>query len=132
MAHRVEAVHQCDHSVAIIHGGTTGFRGHHSFVTEGCIIRAVGGEGWRESSSGAADPAEGAEKQLRGAGDAAEKPLMDARGGTDGRLSPGRSGTWPEARSPVRAGPDARPASSALTDGTPPTRTRPQHSRATT
>src|SRR5713101_7599755 len=119
MAHRVEAVHQCDHSVAIIHGGTTGFRGHHSFVTEGCIIRAVGGEGWRESSSGAADPADGAEKQLRGAGDAAEKQLMDARDGTDGRLSAGRSGTWPEARSAGRAWPEARPASSAWPDGRP-------------
>src|SRR6266851_1125477 len=119
MAHRVEAVHQCDHSVAIIHGGTTGFRGHHSFVTEGCIIRAVGGEGWRESSSGAADPADGAEKQLRGAGDAAEKQLMDARDGTEGRLSAGRSGTWPEARPASSAWPEARPASSAWPDGRP-------------
>src|SRR6266851_4630198 len=119
MAHRVEAVHQCDHSVAIIHGGTTGFRGHHSFVTEGCIIRAVGGEGWRESSSGAADPADGAEKQLRGAGDAAEKQLMDARDGTDGRLSAGRSGTWPEARSAGRAWPEARFAGGAgVAEGT--------------
>jgi RNA polymerase sigma-70 factor (ECF subfamily) len=34
-------------------------------VTEGCIIQAVGGEGWQESPSGAADPADGAENQLR-------------------------------------------------------------------
>jgi RNA polymerase sigma-70 factor (ECF subfamily) len=110
MAHRVEAVHQCDHSVAVIHGRTTGFRGHHSFVTEGCIIRAVGGEGWRESSSGAADPADGAEKQLRGARDAAEKRRMDARDRSEGRLSTGRGGAWPEARSAGGAWPEARSA----------------------
>ena len=34
-------------------------------MTEGCIIQAVGGEGWQESPSGAADPADGAENQLR-------------------------------------------------------------------
>jgi len=117
MAHRVEAVHQCDHSVAVIHGRTTGFRGHHSFVTEGCIIRAVGGEGWRESSSDAADPADGAEKQPRGARDVAEKQLMDARDGTEGRLSAGRGGTWPEARSVGRAWPERRPASGARPEG---------------
>src|ERR1019366_9151916 len=60
MAHRVEATHQCDHSVAVIRSRTPGFRGHHSLVTEGCIIQAVGGEGWRELPSGAADPADGA------------------------------------------------------------------------
>jgi RNA polymerase sigma-70 factor (ECF subfamily) len=36
-------------------------------VTEGCIIQAAGGDGWQESPSGAADPADGAEKQLRAA-----------------------------------------------------------------
>jgi RNA polymerase sigma-70 factor (ECF subfamily) len=113
MAHRVEAVHQCDHSVAVIHGRTTGFRGHHSFVTEGCIIRAVGGEGWRESSSGAADPADGAEKQLRGARDAAEKRRMDARDRSEGRLSTGRGGAWPEARSAGGTWPEARSAGGA-------------------
>jgi RNA polymerase sigma-70 factor (ECF subfamily) len=60
MAHRVEATHQCDHSVAVIRSRTPGFRGHHSFVTEGCIIQAVGGEGWRESPAGGAGLAEGA------------------------------------------------------------------------
>jgi RNA polymerase sigma-70 factor (ECF subfamily) len=119
MAHRVEVVHQCDHSVAVIHGGTTDFRGHHSFVTEGCIIRAVGGEGWRESSSGAADPADGAEKQLRGAGDAAEKQLMDAQDGTEGRLSAGRSGTWPEAKQASSAWPDGRPANGTWPEARP-------------
>jgi RNA polymerase sigma-70 factor, ECF subfamily len=110
MAHRVEAVHQCDHSVAVIHGRTTGFRGHHSFVTEGCIIWAVGGEGWRESSSGAADPADGAEKQLRGARDAAEKRRMDARDRSEGRLSTGGGGAWPEARPTGGTWPEARSA----------------------
>jgi RNA polymerase sigma-70 factor, ECF subfamily len=66
IAHSVETTHQCDHSVAVIRGAAPGFRGHHSFVTEGCI-RAVGGDRWQESSSGAADPADGAESQLAGA-----------------------------------------------------------------
>src|SRR5260370_15400016 len=126
MAHRVEAVHQCDHSVAIIHGGTTGFRGHHSFVTEGCIIRAVGCEGWRESSSGAADPADGAEKQLGGAGDAAERQLMDAGDGTEGRVSAGRSGTWPEGGSAGGGGPEASPAGGGWPDGRPANGTWPE------
>jgi RNA polymerase sigma-70 factor (ECF subfamily) len=81
-------------------------------VTEGCIIRAVGGEGWRESSSGAADPADGAEKQLRRAREPAEK-LADARDGTEGRLSTGRGGAWPEARSAAGGWPEARPAGGA-------------------
>ncbi len=59
MAQRIEATHQCDHSVAVIQGRTPVFRGHHSFVTEGCIIRAVGGAGWPEPLSGPADGAEG-------------------------------------------------------------------------
>jgi RNA polymerase sigma-70 factor (ECF subfamily) len=69
MAQRVEVTHQCDHSVAVIRGRTTGFRGHHSFVTEGCTIRTVGSEalgsaavgsaGWPESPSGPADGMEG-------------------------------------------------------------------------
>jgi RNA polymerase sigma-70 factor (ECF subfamily) len=36
-------------------------------VTEGCIIQAAGGDGWQESPSGAVDPADGAENQLRAA-----------------------------------------------------------------
>jgi RNA polymerase sigma-70 factor, ECF subfamily len=68
MAQRVEVTHQCDHSVAIVHGRTPGFRGHHSVVTEGCIIQAVGGEGWRESPAGPADRADSQLDEVCGSG----------------------------------------------------------------
>jgi RNA polymerase sigma-70 factor (ECF subfamily) len=92
MAHSVETTHQCDHSVAAILGRTPDFRGHHSFVTEGCI-QAVGGAGWRESPSGAADPADRAENQLRGTRDVEEKQLAGAPDGTEER--PGGPGGAP-------------------------------------
>jgi RNA polymerase sigma-70 factor (ECF subfamily) len=73
-------------------------RGHHSLVTEGCIIQAVGGEGWRESPSGAADQADGAEKQLRGGRDSTEKQLRGARDGAEEGLRGRPDGVWPEGR----------------------------------
>ncbi len=36
-------------------------------MTEGCISQAAGGDGWQGSPSGAVDPADGAENQLRAA-----------------------------------------------------------------
>jgi RNA polymerase sigma-70 factor, ECF subfamily len=112
MAQRVEETHQCDHSVAVILGRTPGFRGHHSFVTEGCA-QAVGGEGWRRSPSGAADPADGAENQLRGPRDTAEKQRADARAGAQGRPGAGRGGARPEPRLAGGARPEARLAGGA-------------------